>query len=241
MGKPLIIAHRGASKAAPEDSMSAIKKAVASGAGGIQLDVQLSYNGQPVLIHDSKIDRTSNGTGFVKDMTVEKLKEFDFGSWFSEEFRGEKILTLTEALEYLVEQDIRLYLEFKNTTEVYEGMEEKVLQILQDFRLVDRTIITSFNHYSVIKVKKLEPSMKVGILYGFGLAYPWEYAIRIQVDSIHTSWSNIDAEMIDRCRKNNILVNANTIDDMKIVKAVAALGVDGIMTNVPDIALQALI
>ena len=240
MKKPMVIAHRGASILAPEDSMSAISKAVAFGAESIQLDINMTRDGHPVLIHDGEINRTSNGSGWVKDMALAELKAFDYGSWFSDRYKGEKLLSLAEALEYLSKYDVEVLLELKNSTLAYGGLEENVVRLLKEFRFEERSIIMSFNHYSMLKMKKLSPAVRIGLAYGFGLAFPWDYAARLGADSLHTSYSNIDAEMVEQCGKRDILVNTFTIDDPKLIKQMALTGVDGIMTNAPDVAINAL-
>jgi len=240
MIKPIVIAHRGASKYAPENTIAAFRKAVEMGAEGIELDVHLSADGHLVVIHDEKVDRTSNGNGWVKGKTLEELKALDFGSWFSQEFKGETIPTLDEVLELLQRWTGTINIEIKDGSILYPNIEKEVVNIIEKFKLEDRIIVSSFNHYSLVEVKKLNPRIKTGILYLAGLYEPWEYAKRLDAYAIHPSLYNVVPEIVNGCIKNGIAINPYTIDEPEMIKKVASLGVDGIITNVPDIALKVL-
>ena len=118
-------------------------------------------------------------------MTLEDLKGLDFGSWFGKEFEGERILTLNEFLEQIRSWDGMLNVELKSGIVLYDGLEEKVVDALRRFDRIDNCIISSFNHYSLLTIKKLEPNLKIGLLYSAGLVEPWEYAKRIGADAVH--------------------------------------------------------
>jgi glycerophosphoryl diester phosphodiesterase len=238
MIKPLIIAHRGASRQAPENTMAAFQRALELGAGGIELDVQLTADGCLVVIHDEMLDRTSNGKGPVKEKTLEELKRLDFGSWFSPEFRDERIPTLEEVLWLLSGWDGLLNIEIKNGPVFYPGIEKAVADAVLKYNRTNRTIVSSFNHYSLVQIRKYEPEIKTAPLYMAGIYEPWEYARRIGAAAIHPLFNNIVPELVKGCRQNNIMVNPFTVDNPEHIKAVAAAGVDGIITNVPDIALN---
>lgn len=236
--KPVIIAHRGASKQAPENTMAAFRKALELGAGGIETDVHLSADGHLVIIHDEKVDRTSNGKGLVGEKTFEELRSLDFGSWFSPDFRGERIPELDELLELVSKWDGLLNIELKNGPVFYPGIEQAVAAAIRKHKLTNRTIISSFNHYSLVEIRKIDPEIKTAPLYMAGLYEPWVYARRIGAAAIHPLFYNIVPEIIKDCKLNNIMVNPFTVDQPEQIKAMAAAGVDGIITNVPDIALK---
>src|SRR5690606_20002442 len=160
MTTPLIIAHRGASDQAPETTMAAFRRALDIGADGIELDVHMSADGRLVVIHDETVDRTSNGKGLVKDKTLAELKELDFGSWFSEGFRGEKIPELEDVLELLSDRDVLLNIEIKNGPVFYPGIETAVADALQKYGMTDRTIISSFNHYTLVEIRRYDPGIR---------------------------------------------------------------------------------
>ncbi|MGI6669882.1 MAG: glycerophosphodiester phosphodiesterase [Acetivibrionales bacterium] len=238
MGAPVIFAHRGASMQAPENTMPAFIKALELGAGGIELDVHLSSDGRPVVIHDEKVDRTSNGTGYVRDMAFNELKELDFGSWFSAEYKDTRIPGLEEVLELVAEWDGILNIEIKNGPVFYPGIERAVLDAVEKYDLARRTIISSFNHYSLVEIRRINPVIKTAPLYMAGLYEPWEYARRLGAHAIHPLFYNIVPEVMNGCKLNNIIVNPFTVDHPEHIRAMVEAGVDGIITNVPDIALK---
>jgi glycerophosphoryl diester phosphodiesterase len=236
----VIIAHRGASRQAPENTMPAFIKAIELGAGGIELDVHLSSDGRLVVIHDEQVDRTSNGTGFVRDMSFSELKELDFGSWFSTKYKDERIPELEEVLKLIEKWDGLLNIEIKNGPVFYPGIERAVADAIEKHKLAGRTIVSSFNHYSLVEIRKINPSIKTAPLYEAGLFEPWEYARRLGATAIHPLFYNIIPEVMNGCKQNNIKVNPFTVDHPEHIRAIAAAGVDGIITNVPDTALKVL-
>ncbi|HHW30986.1 MAG TPA: glycerophosphodiester phosphodiesterase [Clostridiaceae bacterium] len=240
MNKSKIIAHRGASKYAPENTIAAFKKAMELGSDGIELDVQLSSDGHIVVIHDEKLERTSNGSGLVKDKTLKELRELDFGSWFSPEFKGETIPTLTEIMELLQDWEGLLNIEIKSGPVIYPEIEEKVVSLVNKFSNKNRVIISSFNHYSLVKIKKIDPDIKTGILYVAGLYEPWTYAKKLDAYAIHPLFYNIVPEVVFGCLENGISINTYTVDDPYMIKRISEIGVQGIITNVPDVALNAI-
>ena len=235
---PLIIAHRGASKQAPENTMRAFQRALELGAGGIELDVQLSADGHLVIIHDETLDRTSNGKGMVGDRTLEELKALDFGSWFSHEFKDERIPTLDELLWFISGWDGLLNIEIKNGPVFYTGIEKAVADVVKKYKRTNHTIVSSFNHYSLVEIRKYEPEIKIAPLYMAGLYEPWEYARSIGAIAIHPLFYNIVPEVMKGCKQNNIMVNPFTVDQPEYIKSMAEAGVDSIITNVPDVALN---
>lgn len=237
MKKIKIIAHRGASAYAPENTMAAFRKAIDMEAEGIELDVHLTKDGHVVVIHDEKEDRTSNGSGMISDMTLEEVKQLDFGSWFSDEFAGEKIPTLEEVLELLKGWSGLLNIELKILKAgMYEGLEQKVVDLVKSYDMLENTIISSFNHYSLATVKKIEPRMKIGLLYSSGIYEPWNYAATLNADAIHPHYFSIVPELVEICHAHNIQVNPYTIDDPEHILYMLKAKVDGIITNVPDVA-----
>jgi len=235
---PLVIAHRGASKLAPENTMASFRKALELGAGGIELDVHLSRDGHLVVIHDEQLGRTSNGNGFVKDKTLDELKSLDFGSWFSPEFSDERIPTLHEVLDLLDRWDGLLNIEIKNGPVFYPGIEKAVADAISDYKRANRTIVSSFNHYSLVEIRRINPHIVTAPLYMAGIYEPWEYARRLGATAIHPLFYNIVPEVVEGCRKNNIRINPFTVDQPEHIRAMVSAGVDGIITNVPDIALK---
>lgn len=240
MKRPIIYAHRGASAYAPENTGSAFTKAIEMGVGGIELDIHMSKDGHLMVIHDESLNRTSNGKGLVKDLSLDELKDLDFGSWFDSSFKGERILTLEECLDLLEGWDGILNVEIKSGPILYDGIEEKLVKVLSEYKMIERTIVSSFNHYSLLAIKQLEPELKTGILYMAGLVEPWIYAQRLGAEAIHPYFFNIQPPIVKGCKENGIMMNPFTVDKAEYILAMARAGVDGIITNVPDIALNTI-
>lgn len=158
------MAHRGWSGKAPENTMTAIRLALAEPAiRAMEVDVQLSRDGVPVLIHDFTLERTTNGTGLVKDHTLQELRELDAGSWKDEKFAGECIPTLEEAL-LAVKGRCTLNIELKATSDMYPGIAEKVLELVERHDMKQEVYLTSFDHDLIRQVRKLDDTVTTGLI-----------------------------------------------------------------------------
>ncbi|MDH6374403.1 glycerophosphoryl diester phosphodiesterase [Paenibacillus sp. PastF-3] len=228
-------AHRGASAVCPENTMAAFRKGLELGATGIETDVQMTKDGGLVLIHDETLNRTTNGTGYVKDKTLAEILEVDAGSWFSPEFKGEKLPLLEDLLDLLQGRDTVLNIEFKNGTFFYPGMEEKVIAAVREFKMSDRVIFSSFNHYSLAHSKTIAPEIRTGILYGEGLYRPWDYAATIGANALHAYHQAVLPEFVEEAAKHGIAYHPWTVNDPERMKALIDSGVSGIITDHPDV------
>lgn len=162
----ICMAHRGWSGRAPENTMAAVRLALThSGIQAMEIDVQLSKDGVPVLMHDFELGRTVKGSGMVKDYTLEELKQLDAGSWFDEVFAGEKIPSLEEVLKE-VRGKLLLNIELKTAGDMYPGLEEKVADLIQRYGMEDEAYISSFDHDAVARVHELAPTLKKGLIFG---------------------------------------------------------------------------
>jgi len=227
-------AHRGASGYAPENTMAAFRKAVDMKADGIELDVHLSKDGHLIVMHDETLNRTSNGKGLIASYTLEELKRLDAGSWFGKEFKGEKIPTFDEVLEFICKTELFINVEIKAGYRIYPTIEEKVLACLQKYNMLDRCIISSFDHYSLFRVKELNPNVKTGLLYGASLYEPWEYAKSVKVNALHPLYLTLDKHFIEEAYAHNLDINTYTVNDEKVMGELAAARISGIITNYPD-------
>lgn len=234
MAHTLNIAHRGANSLAPENTLAAFRKAVELGSDGFELDVQFSKDGKLVVIHDEKVDRTTNGKGLVKDLTLAELKELDAGSWFGPEFLKEKIPTLDEVLGEFHGADLHINIEIKSGIVLYPGIEKAVLAQVKERRREDSVLISSFNHYSLADCHKLNPEVRIGILYVAGLYEPWNYARALGCYSVHPLFYGIQAEIIQGCKKEGLAIYAWTVNDPPYMAALARGGVDAIITDRPQ-------
>lgn len=229
-----ILAHRGASGYAPENTMSAFKKAIEMGADGIELDVHLSKDGHLVVIHDEMLDRTTNGKGMVMNLTLEELKQLDAGSWFSDEFKGEKIPTLEEVLKLIHNTSMILNVEIKAGYRLYKDIEEKTLSMLEKYNMLNSCIISSFDHYSLVRVRELNKQVKTGMLYSASLYKPWEYARSLKVNALHPHYITLTEEFITSAHNENFPINTYTVNDEAYMIKLAAAKISMMITNYPD-------
>ena len=240
MNKPKIIAHRGASGQCPENTAAAFQRALMMGAEGIELDVHLSADSHLVVIHDAQVDRTSNGKGWVKDLALKELKALDFGAWFHPSFTGETLLTLSEVLDLLGDWQGLLNIELKSGPILYEGLEEKVIRMVKEYDRLDSVILSSFNHYSLKAAKALEPAVSIGLLYMAGLVDPWVYAQRMDAQAIHPYYHGVVPLITAGCQACGIAVHPFTVNESAAIRALAGMGVNAIITDLPDVAREAL-
>lgn len=235
MNKTIIYGHRGASCYAPENTFAAYNKAIEMGANGIEIDVHKSKDGHLIVCHDEKVDRTTNGIGYIKDLTLKEIKKLDAGSWFDNKFRGEKIPLLNEVLEFVKDRNIFLNIEIKNGPIFYEGIEHDIVKAVRAYDLIENTIISSFNHFSLAHIKNIDKRFKTGILYIAGMIDPWEYATKIGASYIHPLYLTINEEIVSKSQNNGIKVNVFTVNREEDAKLMKLFKVDGIITDCPDI------
>ncbi len=234
---PLIHAHRGASAYRPENTLAAFELAIEMGADAIELDVHFSKDGEVVVAHDERLDRVSDGTGLINDYTLAELKKFNFNKLFPEQEFAE-IPTLREVYALIKPSSLRVNCEFKTTLLLYPGLVEATIKIAREFQMTERVMYSSFNHYSLLEVKQYEPTAEIGLLYELGMVDPWVYANYCHAEYIHPIYLVIAAlpETVAKCHENGVKVNVWTPDDPKMIGLLFQAGVDGVITNKPDVA-----
>lgn len=240
MDQTRIFAHRGFSSVAPENTMAAFRRAAEAGADGLELDVHLTKDGEIVVIHDETVKRTTDGKGKVRDLTLEEIRRLDAGSWFGKEFAGEKIPVLQEVLELAAEQNLWLNIELKNNKFPYPALEEKVLEATGRFGWREKTVFSSFNHYSLRKLKEQQPEADTAILYMADLVEPWDYARRTGVSSIHPYRRTVTKEMVGYCQGAGLTVRPFTVNQAREMRRLAGWGVDAIITDKVDLLTEVL-
>lgn len=233
-----ILAHRGASGYAPENTLYAFKKAISMNSDGIELDVHLTKDEKIVVIHDEKLNRTTNGSGLIKDFSLSELKKLDAGSWYNPKYKNEKIPTLEEVFNLVKDKNIIINIELKNGIIEYTGLEEKVLELIHKYKIEENIIISSFNHYSLLKVKSLNSKIKTGILYVASLINPWIYAKNISAYSLNPYFYSVDKNLVINCKKNNINVIPYTVNDEEYIYKLIKSNIYSIITNYPDKAIS---
>ena len=235
---PLIWGHRGASGHAPENTLPAFKMAADMGADGVELDIQQTKDGVIVVCHDETIDRTSSGAGWLKDFTFEELRRLDFSNG-NAAYEDVKIPTMEEVFYLLAPTGLTINIELKTGIIFYENIEEKILDLTKKMGWEDRVIYSSFNHYSVRKIKELDPGAKVGLLYGDGPIDMPGYGRRLGADALHPAFYNLQyPEYMEDCRRYGLDVNVWTVNSTADLMQCREYGVNAVITNYPDKALK---
>jgi glycerophosphoryl diester phosphodiesterase len=234
----LIQAHRGATANHPENTLEAFSAAIKQGADGIELDVHLSKDGEIVVAHDARLERISNGKGYINDHTLEELKSLEIG-WFSLDRDAYHIPTLSEVFSLVKPSGLFVNVELKTTERQYPDLPAKLLALADKYAMGERVIYSSFNHYSLQQIKALDPKARIGLLYELGMVDPWVYAKYVGADAIHPHYFVIAAlpETVERCHEHGIEVNVWTVDESDAIKLMLKCAVDGIITNTPETAI----
>ena len=239
---PTIFAHRGSSLEAPENTLAAFQLAVDQGAHGIELDAQLTADGQVVVIHDHSVDRTTNGTGLVAELSLEEIKTLDAGSHLNESFRNETIPTLDEVFENFGKQ-ILINVELKNDTAPFNKLAEKVAQVVSKHKLESQLLFSSFNPFALRSIKHHLPDSYCGQLtipgiYGSILSYLDR--IVVKCEALHPASKAVTSELIQEQHEAGKRIHAYTVNHPMEMLKLFKLGIDGIFTDNPKLALQVL-
>lgn len=232
-----IFAHRGYSGKYPENTMIAFKKALEYGVDGIELDVQLTKDGEVVIIHDETIDRTTTGKGFVVDYTYEELEKFD-ASFKFKDLGFNKIPTLREYFQLVKDYDIVTNVELKTGINEYLGIEEKVWELIKEYNLEEKVIISSFNHFSVMRMKKIAPQLKYGFLSEDWIIDAGKYTHFHGVQCYHPRFNNLVPDVIKELKKYNLEINTWTVNLEEDMRYLYSNNIDVIITNYPELAQE---
>lgn len=235
-----IYAHRGASGTYPENTLAAFQATAQLDIHGVEFDVHLTKDGELVVIHDEKVDRTSDGTGYVKDLSLAELRAFDFGSWFSTEFAGEKIPTLEEVLGIFQTTSHHINIELKSDIFAYEGMGQKVLYEIEKMGMADRVVISSFDHEAVREFKKAAPHVEVAILTMEVLVDAYDYARVIPADALHIFLPTAMRKMAKEALVKGAILRVYTVNEEEHAQALQQVGVHAIFTDYPERMKQVL-
>lgn len=229
-----IFAHRGASGSYPENTIVAFQAAAQLPITGVELDVHLTKDQQLVVIHDETIDRTSNGTGFVKDLTLKQLKEYDFGGWFGAGFIGEKIPTLSEVLTLFATTNHQINIELKSDVFAYEGMEKLVWEEVEAHDLTARTLISSFDHEALQRLARIAPQSNRAALFSAVVIDIENYITHIPAQAMHVALPTAFRKPIIDAVRNDATVRVYTVNDALYAQELALLGVTSIFTDYPE-------
>jgi glycerophosphoryl diester phosphodiesterase len=231
MSLPQVIAHRGASAHEPENTLAAFRRAAEMGARFIETDLRITRDGRFVLLHDARVNHTTDGRGRTANLAFDAVRRLDAGSWFSEEFAGERIPTLEEALALAARLDLGLYLELK--TPLDGSLPLALADQLRRSRRLDRVVLLSFDPEVLARMRSAEPRLAAALLVGrTGPAI--EPARRAGARLVAPRYQRVSARLVRRARAAGLGVVAWTVDEREAMQKMLSLGVDGIMTNWPD-------
>jgi glycerophosphoryl diester phosphodiesterase len=228
----LVIAHRGASGHAPENTLAAFKRALALGATFIETDLQLSRDSRFVAIHDDTVNRTTNGQGKVHDLSLAELRRLDAGSWFGSEFTGERIPTLDEILEFAGKHDVVFYLELKPSGSW--GGEHALVGALRSSGQIARTIVISYDAGILGALRKIEPTLMTGLLFDGQIELPLQRAVEVGARQLAVRSDLVTPALLAEARKRDLQVVCWTVNQPAHMRLLIEAGVDGIMSDYPD-------
>ena len=248
MKKPLIIAHRGASALAPENTFAAFRKAIEDGAEGIEFDVRLSKDGEVIVFHDATLARLSDRKNLVSSLTTEELQKIDVGSWFARlktksangDFSGETIPTLRETLDFLKDFGGLIYVELKCRASKIEKLVKAVCDVISDSPLLPQIIVKSFQLEAIPQVRRICPNVKTAALFApkimtilrkekrlVNIAYD------LGADMISVHFSLATRQLMKKAEERNLPVTIWTADNPRWIKRALDLGIFAIITNDP--------
>jgi glycerophosphoryl diester phosphodiesterase len=237
---PLCMAHRGFSGVAPENTLIAFEKALELDyVTSIELDVQLSKDGIPVIIHDFSLERTTNGFGFVKDKTFHELRELDAGSWFSDQYAGEKIPSLEEVLKLLRNKDCFLNIELKTAGGRYKGYEHTIIDLVKKYDIEKTVCLTSLDHEVIKNIKSIETEIRTGLIIEGNPVLLREQLLDCGATILSINVNFLTFELVERLKKDHIDLVTWTVNDATTMEKVIGISKDiYICTNFPDRYLE---
>ena len=235
IGNTKIWAHRGASGYAPENTLEAFELASQQGADGLELDVHISRDGHLIVMHDERVDRTTDGIGQIQNMTLKELKKLNAGT----KEQSMEIPTLEEVYSWARHNALEINVEIKSDSIAYDNIESLCLEAAARYGVESRIWYSSFNHDSLYTIKRLNSAARTGILYGQRLFRPWEYAKILGADAIHPHFASVAAgDCVSECRGAGICVHPWTVNDEADILQMLAQGVEAVITNYPAKAIQ---
>ena len=245
-----IVGHRGAAGLAPENTKSSFIRALEIGVDIIELDIHLSADNELIVMHDSNIKRTTNGKGEIENLTLLDIKKLDAGSWFHQKYKSEKVLILEEVFE-IVNNQCPILIEIKWPTKgIYNGIVEKLINVLEKNKNKQKVIIQSFEPYYLKKILQLKPNLKCHqLIFGKSSLLPFYYDRKLKfgefipvekIESINSFFPYINTKYKTNSSQNNLQFGVFTVNKENDIKKVVAMGARYIITDYPDLAIKTL-
>ncbi len=232
-GRPFAIGHRGAMGHAPENTMASFQRGWELGAGLVELDIHVSADDALIVIHDERLDRTTDSSGLVAELTVDQIKRADAGSWYGPEFAGEGVPLLSEVIEW-ARGKIGLAIEVKNGPIFYPRIAELLVRELDQREFVDEALVISFDHPALRRLKELNPRIKTGMLYGARLLDPVAAARAVGAEVVRPRHDYLAPEDVEPLHRAGIAVSPWNVQDEWAMRRAIEMGVDSFGTNYPD-------
>ncbi len=230
----MVLGHRGAMGLAPENTLISINTALTHNVDMLEIDIHLSKDKKLIVIHDEKVDRTTDGKGYVYELNSKYIKSLDAGIKFSEKFKGQRVPFLEEIFDLMKDTDVRLNIEIKNGPIFYNGIEKRIIELIDQYDYYNRIILSSFDHPALKKITQINKKIYTAILYGSNINNIEEYAEKLEVSAVHPHYYWATEELVKKMHSMNIAVNTWIINEIKDFKKYSKIGVDSIGTNFPN-------
>ena len=242
LANPIIFAHRGASRYAPENTLAAFRLAHSLGAPAFELDTMLTGDGIPVVIHDDTLDRTTDGHGKVSGMTLAQIQQYDAGKRFPDDFSGERIPTLETVLDEF-RGKILVNVELKNYSTPFDALPNRVAELVGKMNNLDSVIFSSFQPLNLLRIKKLLPAAKIALLIDEGIG--WRILASpvfacLSPKFIHPHKKYISKNYLKSEHERGRRVNAWTVNEIAEAELFITWGIDGLITDDPKAMLELL-
>lgn len=240
--RPIIFAHRGDFVHAPENTLPSFQQAIQKGADGVELDAKLTLDGQVIVIHDSTVNRTTNGTGRVSSFTLESIRKLDAGAWFNEKFAGVKVPLLEEVFE-TVGRDKMINIELTNYSSPRDGLVIKVCDLIKKHNNHNQILFSSFFASNLKIAAQALPEIPRALLAMPGLVGLWARSFGFMFgdyQALHPHISNVSKEQIQRAHRIKRRIHVWTANTPEEIIQLKDWGVDGIFTDDPQMAVRAL-
>lgn len=249
MVKCNVISHRGANRVAPQNTLEAFKRSIQYGADGFETDVHMTSDGVPVICHNYSVDKTSDGKGAIASRTLEQLKALDFGYYFHHSYKGTRMPTLDEFLSLSEKGNLKvLNIEIKSPKNKDYSIADKIIAAVKQHNLFDSLLISSFDPDLLVYIKDIEEECKTGFLYSPDkpitykqvLGRDVDFAKSIGADALHPHQIFVSKDLVDEAHENGIMVNPWTVNKEKDMIRLLKFGVDGLITDLPNIAKKVI-
>ncbi|MGB9771322.1 MAG: glycerophosphodiester phosphodiesterase [Candidatus Kapaibacteriota bacterium] len=235
-----VVAHRGASSAAPENTLASFRKAISVGAHFIELDIQTTRDHVPIVFHDKGLSRTTNGVGFASKLTFEELKKLDSGFWFGKEFSGEHIPSFEEVLQ-LVQGKIFLNVELKNLGLNAEQHIHKILGLIYKYDFNEKVVVSSFYYEQLKIIKTFDPKIPIApIRLPKDIRLPSQLKAELNCDGYVCSFEELNREIAEDAARSNLFIGVYSVDSEEQLNFAVSHDVKAIVTNNPEKILKLL-